>query len=624
MTEEQLPWFLQKHSQFVYLEDNYCVLDFETSNLDKGSALTEENKVVLACWTVVKDGVPESFYKFGDEYDQYEMVKAVQAARFVVAHNAKFEAQWLKRCGVDLRSILLYDTMLGQWVLDGNLGGLVDRGLDVLCQKRGWRGKLGLVSNLIAAGVCPSTINPKWLLKYCQQDVALCHRLFLEQRQELQVREQLHLVHNRNLTCACLADIEFNGMWLDAERVEREYEKTTREWADVAKELESLSPNINWGSPKQVAAFLYDELKFSEVTDYKGKPVRTDTGNRSTGAEVMSKLVPSTERQERFLIAYKKFNRLDSLLSKNLTFFHKVCKEKGGKFYGNFNQGIAASHRLTATGKKITFSDGKSHSVQFQNLPRQYKDLFCSGEEDWLTASVDSAQLEFRVAVDLGKDEVGYKEIVDGVDVHAFTAKVMTEAGEETSRQDAKPITFKPLYGGGRGSKAVEEYCEFFKNKYKGISETQYNWTLRVLNDKQLVTPYGMIFFWPKVERRKGYITFTTEIYNYPVQGFATAEIIPIALVHFWHRTKGKPIVILNTVHDSIVAKIHPSAVEEYEQIAKQSLTTDVYRFLREVYDYNFRVPLGVGIKIGTHWDEAKVEKLWNVWPSGEETYKEK
>ena len=121
-----------------------------------------------------------------------------------------------------------------------------------------------------------------------------------------------------------------------------------------------------------------------------------------------------------------------------------------------------------------------------------------------------------------------------------------------------------------------------------------------------------------------GYVENTTSIFNYPIQGFATGEIIPIALVYFWHRTRDMLIKIWNTVHDSIVSRVHKSAVKEYEELSKQCLTHDVYWFLSEVYRYNFEVPLGVGIKVGKHWGVSDVEKVYSVWPDGRETYVEK
>ena len=618
-----LPSFLSKGSQYTYLEDDYVVLDVETTNISKGSALEKSNRLVLACWTVVKDGKVTRKSKFGDEYEQQELLDDIAAAKFIVAQNAKFEAQWLKRCGKDLTELLLYDTLLGQWVLDGNLNN--EKNLDALGFKYlGVGKKIDLVAKMIAAGVCPSTIPRKWLLPYCGKDVDLCHRVFLEQRKLLAEREQLHIVHTRNLTCVVLADIEFNGMQLDGDAVLAEFIKTTEEREAALHQLQSMAQGVNFNSPKQLGELLYDTLGFEELRDKKGEPQRTSAGGRATGADVLLQLNATTDAQRDFLDTYKRFSKADSLLSKNLTFFQGVCEEFDCKFYGQFNQGIAATHRLTASGRPLLFKgEKKTKSVQFQNMPREYKRLFKSSGEDYEIVEVDGAQLEFRVAADLCRDEVAYEEIVNDVDVHSFTAKAMTDAGEPTSRQNAKRMTFKPLFGGQSGTKAEKAYIKFFTEKYVDISKEQKSWTYKVLNDKQLRTRYGMMFFWPGTKMsRSGYIDNTTSIYNFPIQNFATAEIIPIALVHLWHRVKHLRVRLLNTIHDSVVADVHKEDVDAYKEQAKEALTSDVFRYLKELYDYEFVVPLGIGVKTARNWGVGKSEEIWNVYPDGKETYK--
>lgn len=148
---------------------------------------------------------------------------------------------------------------------------------------------------------------------------------------------------------------------------------------------------------------------------------------------------------------------------------------------------------------------------------------------------------------------------------------------------------------------------------------------MSVANSKELRTPYGMKFYWPDVKMyHDGRINKRTEVFNFAVQGFATAEIIPIALVHFWHRTKGMRVEVFNTVHDSIILRLHKDEVEQVKQIMKVSLTTDVYNFLREVYNYEFTLPLGAGVKVGKHWGESDLEQVWEVWPDGRERFTEK
>ena len=84
----------------------------------------------------------------------------------------------------------------------------------------------------------------------------------------------------------------------------------------------------------------------------------------------------------------------------------------------------------------------------------------------------DFAQLEFRVAAFLSQDSTAIQEIKTGFDVHSYTAKVISDAGQPTERQAAKEHTFAPLFGAtGYGRpKAVAAYYEHFNEKYKGVA----------------------------------------------------------------------------------------------------------------------------------------------------------
>lgn len=623
-----LPWFLvHDDPEGLYRTNDYIVVDLETDVADKGSALNDDNDIVLACWQVVRNGfVVKKKYCFGGIYEQQELLDDIATVAFVVAQNAKFEAQWLKRCGLELRDVLFYDTMLAEWVLDGNKKS--QRNLPALTKKYGVPGKLDLVARWIELGMCTRDINPRWLLEYCHQDVEATRQVFLKQQQVVSDREVWHLVHVRNLTCAALADIEFEGLDLDPERVAVEYAKAHKIKDEIGKELAEITKGINLSSPKQLAPFIYETLKFKEVVDWKGKPIRTKGGAPSTDSKTLAKLKAETEEQKHFLDLYKRYNKQASLIEKNLDYFKLTCEQKGARFQGLLQQNRVQTHRLASNGIPMLF-DGlkKTKSVQLQNIPREYKSLFWSGDPDWLVAEPDGSQLEFRVAVEMGDDEVGRYEIESGVDIHSFTAQVLYEAGDpemlglepKQRRQEAKKSTFRPLYGGSSGGKALEEYCTYFKDKYKGISSTQRGWALKCVDKKEFITPYGMTFFFPNTTMNKrGYINNTTSIYNYPVQGFATGEIIPIALVYFWHRTRDMRVRIFATIHDSIAVKVHKDEIELLKKVAKQCLTYDVYEFLKRVYHYDFKIPLGLGFKAGTHWGEGHEQK-WDVWPDGRE-----
>jgi DNA polymerase I-like protein with 3'-5' exonuclease and polymerase domains len=634
-TDQNLPWFLGNAGIEAYRspQNYYLVLDVETTNIEYGSAVNDENRLLLACWELVyPNGGIIKRHQWGDEYEMQALEEDIAGADFVVAHNAKFELQWLKRCGLELRDILVFDTMLAEWVIAGNRKW--DISLDGTSKRYGLGQKLSLAGAAIKAGICPSLIPNEWLLPYCYKDVELCRLIFEAQKQILERDNLFHLTLVRNLTCSVLADIEFNGAELDSQAVLDEYTETLEAFRTVEQELEAYAGGINLSSPKQLAVYLFETLGFKVPTDHKGKPLKTGKGVPKTDVKTLALLKPENDRQQEFLKLYKTRNKYDSLISKNLEFFRLIVQQKAGVFRAILNQGFTQTHRLSSSGRPVLFTGAKRpKGAQGQNLPRSYKRLFTAHDPDYLVGEADGAQLEFRVAADMGDDQTAAREIIEGADIHSNTSKVMIEAGHpdfkgktiKEGRQDAKAHTFAPMYGGQGKIKAEKEYSKFFRLKYHGISGMQERWTYEVLDTGRLITPYGMRFYWPGTKMgRSGYIDNTTSISNYPIQGFATGEIIPIALVHFWHRSRDLRITVWNTIHDSIASRIHKDDVDAYRELSKISLTTDVYNFLREVYHYEFHVPLGVGVKIGKQWGKSPFEEVWSVWPDGSETYEKK
>ena len=150
--------------------------------------------------------------------------------------------------------------------------------------------------------------------------------------------------------------------------------------------------------------------------------------------------------------------------------------------------------------------------------------------KDGKILEADFAQLEFRVAAFLSQDEVAIEEVSTGFDVHSYTAKVISDAGQKISRQDAKAHTFAPLYGasGFGRTEAEASYYQQFTTKYKGISEWHKRLANEILNTGKIKTPSGREFAWPDVQRRRnGSVTYFTQIKNYPVQSLQLLTLYP-------------------------------------------------------------------------------------------------
>ena len=262
-------------------------------------------------------------------------------------------------------------------------------------------------------------------------------------------------------------------------------------------------------------------------------------------------------------------------------------------------------HR-TATGR---FSGADPN---MQNMPRggtfPVKKVFVSRWEGGQILEADFAQLEFRTAAFLSQDKIAMKEIEDGFDVHSYTASVISNAGEETSRQEAKAHTFAPLYGAtGFGRSAAQAtYYKHFTDKYKEINLWHSRLAKEAIGNKKITIPSGREFSFPDVVRRgNGSVTSFTQIKNYPVQSFATADIVPLIMLEIDARLDNMQSCIVNTVHDSIVIDVHPNESSQVHEVI-ESVNREMKHIIDRQYQIDFNVPLLLESKIGNNWLDTK------------------
>ena len=278
----------------------------------------------------------------------------------------------------------------------------------------------------------------------------------------------------------------------------------------------------------------------------------------------------------------------------------RIHTKPDGKLHVKLNQ------HTTSTGR---FS---GDSPNMQNMPRggtfPVKKVFVSRWEGGEIMEADFAQLEFRAAAFLSQDEVAIDEVTNGFDVHSYTAKVITDAGQPTSRQDAKAHTFAPLYGAtGYGRTTAEAaYYEHFTQKYKGIKLWHTKLAKEALNTGMITTPSGRQFSFPDVQRKRhGGVTHFTQIKNYPVQSFATADIVPVALLHIYNSLKNLMSCVVNTVHDSIVIDVHPDERCQVIDILRDT-NEKLPQLIKDRWNVDFNVPLLLEAKIGPNWLDTK------------------
>ena len=573
--------------------------DFETH----GFQHDPDGYVYLVCWHI--DGVDKHSYIQQEGWHRF--AEDLLRCGEITAHNARFELAWLVRDGVlsqqELARIKVYDTMLAEWVLAGEK----PLDLDSVAVRYGIRGKHKLPSLLIKRGQQIETIP--YLLEYCYQDVHMMMPVRRAQEKLLNELGMMHIAEQRFAVCPVLVDLASRPQLLDKALVAEKYQETYNSMHAIDAVLDKYETNLNSGT--QLATLLYDTLGF-EVPLIKGKPAMTAGGKRSTSEGTISLLQATTPEQQEFLDLYFKRNKLSSLLSKYLNYFY-ACD---GKLWGDIVQGNTATHRLASNGRKVKVGK-KKLGCQIQNIPRELKQLI-TAPEGWAVVEADYAQLEFVGAADMCNDAMAKHDILhgkkeDGTDPHSNTARILTENGQPSSRQEAKSSTFSPLYGGFGKTKAEKKYVEYFKNRYTAIAAEQASWAVDVVASprKEFVTKYGMRFRYPNADiSSSGYIKGSTQIYNYPIQGFSTGEVVPIALRLVWERLIGVGwCYISSTVHDSIVLVCRIDKLDELNKILEEEMLAGTIEYLRSKYHYTFTTPLTIEIKSGDHWGEDQYGK---------------
>ena len=300
-----------------------------------------------------------------------------------------------------------------------------------------------------------------------------------------------------------------------------------------------------------------------------------------------------------FLHNVRRLSALDTYLSSFVKGIETYMK-KDGRLHVRLVQ-----HRTT-TGRLA------SDSPNLQNMPRgstfPIKRVFKSRWEGGKIVEADFAQLEFRTAAFLGEDKLAKEEINTGFDVHSYTAKVISDAGQSTSRQEAKEHTFAPLFGAtGYGKTSAEEaYYKQFIQKYEGIGAWHTRLADEVMSTGMVTTPTGRQFAFPDAKRRSnGGITYFTAVKNYPVQSVSTDIVqLTLLLVEDIIQKKSLKSMIVNSVHDSVVIDTHPDEEYQVQQCIKE-VEHQLHSMLQIKFEMNFDVPLVMDCKIGDNWMEV-------------------
>ena len=512
-----------------------------------------------------------------------------------VGQNIKYDAEVLKKHGLDLRGIH-FDTMIASYVINP---GLRQHNLDYLAQHY-LNHKMISYKDVVGKGrnACNfSEVGVESARDYSCEDADITLRLMriLDQGLKRDKNEELFYSLEMQLL-PVLMDMELTGIKIDAEV----FKKMSAQFFDQIKEMEmdifeEAGMEFNINSPQQLGYVLFEKL---------GLPVQGKTSKTkrySTDVKVLKKLSAFPNRIPRLILRYRSLSKLKSTYLDALV---KMIDPSTGRVHTSYNQTVAATGRLS------------SSEPNLQNIPvrgeegREIRKGFVADPGHSLV-SADYSQVELRVFAHYSEDQAFMEAFQRDEDIHTSTASEIlgVDIQDVTTgmRRIAKAINFGIIYGMGPRKLADElgielkearNYIDGYYEKYQGVVRFR-GQMIKMAREKGYVsTLFNRRRYLPDIQHGNRIIRAEAErmAINTPIQGTA-ADLIKKAMINIYQRLNmGKfRTKILLQVHDELVFEVPEGELE------------DVIPMIRKEMEgvYTLRVPLKVDISKGRNWNEA-------------------
>lgn len=262
------------------------------------------------------------------------------------------------------------------------------------------------------------------------------------------------------------------------------------------------------------------------------------------------------------------------------------------------------------------------------------KKFFTSRYKDGFLIEADYKQLEIVALAILSGDEQLKQDLRNKVDLHTRNAADLFAVPErevtKEQRRIAKSLSFQLQYGASAGGmskklnldiKLCKRFVTQYYARYPAVGAWQYKMIKLVeLNRQPCADALGTSTIQSITGRlyrfKEEYSDYSkiasfrpTQIKNYPVQGFATGDIVQHMLGVMYFAIKSNPrlkeLKMINTVHDSILFDCPLPLVDEAVKFIKATLEAAPER-IKDTWNIDFDLPLEVDIKIGRNWGEME------------------
>lgn len=266
---------------------------------------------------------------------------------------------------------------------------------------------------------------------------------------------------------------------------------------------------------------------------------------------------------------------------------------------------------------------------------------------------IDYSQLEIYVLAHLSGDAQLKRDLLSGADLHAISAeRLFGPRWTPADRKVAKQLSFQLQYGAGYKSMAAtnnideelaKKFIENYYDRYPDVKKYQDGLAARAKIERQRIGdkrtakgyPAGT---WKYVSETNRIYTFVetdapdwmaqpkyggaavhtsfspTKVKNYPNQGMATGDIVPMMLgvLHraliAWNKKhfKKTEVVFVNTVHDSFVFDCSREQYARAWWATASLILKETPKYCKDILGFEFNMPLNCDAEIGTNWHDMK------------------
>ncbi len=361
-----------------------------------------------------------------------------------VGQNGKYDERVFLRHGITVRG---YDgdPMLASWLLEP---GRESHGLDYLTESFLGEPKIP-TSELIdlkakpdqadsflpgAKATSMDRVPVAAITRYACEDAQCTWRLALLLEAKLAAADLLTPYREQELPIArTLAAMEHAGIGIDPKilgETQRHLEHyLTQVELDIRKHT---GPDVNIGSPKQIAQVLFEKLKLPVISSTKSGP--------STDASVLEALRPHHELPDLLL----QWRSLSKLIGTYLATLPTHINPVTGRIHTSLRQ------TGTETGRLSSDSPNLQNIPKKKDLGREIRAAFIAGPGRVFIAA-DYSQIELRILAHLCEDPTLCQAFHAGADIHRFVAAQVHGIAEASvtpaQRNAAKAVNFGIIYG---------------------------------------------------------------------------------------------------------------------------------------------------------------------------------